>query len=182
MFEESERAVPDDGLCARESRDESRRRCAGRYRGPSVGRNLGDGAERFGLQERRGNDVVDRQTELDIMLRRLGESARARGRACPLRPATCRLAMPRALRNVYAIAPPIRIASTLVKQIANDADLVGDFCAAEDRDGRMRRIFGDRAQRVELAHHQEAGRALGDEARDARPSTRARDARCRRRR
>ncbi len=55
----------------------------------------------------------------------------------------------------------------LGQQISDQPDLVGDFCAAQDRDRRVLRILGDRAQRLEFAHHQESGRALRDEARDA---------------
>ena len=73
--------------------------------------------------------------------------------------------MPRALKNVYAIAPPMSSRSTLREQILDDLDLVRDLRAAQDRDERPLRRFERVAEVAQLLLHQQSGGRLP--ARDA---------------
>ncbi len=73
--------------------------------------------------------------------------------------------MPRDLKNVYAIAPPMTSRSTLAEQVLDHLDLVGDLRAAEDGDERT---LG-RSERVPeipqfLLHQQSRRRPLDSSA------------------
>ena len=71
------------------------------------------------------------------------------------------------MRNVYAIAPPIRSASTLREQVLDHLELVGDLRAAEDRDERPVGIVKRLAEVLDLGGHQEPGGRLAHVMDDA---------------
>ena len=63
--------------------------------------------------------------------------------------------------------PPISSVSTLLEQIIDDLDFVGDFGAPKDRDEWLLWIFERLAQIRELLLHQQTGGRLLHEVRDA---------------
>ena len=74
------------------------------------------------------------------------------------------IAMPCALQERVGHRAADQDRVDFVQQVSDDADFVGNFGAAQNRDVRTLRIFGDCAQRLELAHHQETRRALAQES------------------
>ena len=63
--------------------------------------------------------------------------------------------------------PPMSMTSAILHEIFDDFDFVADLCSAENRDKRARGIGERFAEIVELFFHEQTGRGLVHETRDA---------------
>src|SRR5229473_4913669 len=165
-LEEAQRPVPDHGFRAGQPLDEFGDRPRSDIEAHLVGRNvIYDICRRLGF--RSGcDDVVAGQHERDVAARRLPHQLTGKLELVLLE---ARLADARSIglekRVGHRAADQQRI--DFGEQISYDADFIRYLGAAQDRDVGMRRVFGNGAQRVELANHQEARGALREELRHA---------------
>ena len=184
-LEHAHRAVPEDRVRVGDAR--ARRACD--VRGP-MSRPISPSGmlvDRDDLRllvgvDRCGDDASTGSSSVQSSF--LGQLDDAAGRARRLRRprrATSRRRAPFALRKVNAIAPPIRIASAIVDEALEHADLVADLEPADDADERTVGRSSRCAELLQLALEQEAGRRPGCTSRRL-PWRRWRGARCRTRR
>ena len=106
---------------------------------------------RVGGEARPRDDVVDRQEELHALAPSPSRAPRGTSRAGRPRTSDLPIAWPCAVRNVYAIPPPMRSASHPVEQVVDHRQLVGDLRAAEDRDERPLGLLEHAREGLDLA-------------------------------
>ena len=164
QLEEAQRPVPDHGLRVLKPRDEIARPCAVRYRGPSGRTGSRPPSRRVPASGAAATTWSIGSIKRDAAVRGLGHQLARELELVLFDPRACRPRLPRARRNVYAIAPPIRIASTLVSRLRITPILSETLAPPRIATYGCAGLSSHRAQRLELAHHQEARGALARES------------------
>ena len=160
-LEYAHRSVPDDRLSAFKSlRVLFRRLLAGIECLPAIRYFVDVNRLRVGIgSELVGNDEVDRQDDLDALVLCLLEQLASEVVLVRLAEGIAnRQAFGCIKRMSHAAADDDRV--DLVDHVADDADLIGDLCAADDGNERMLRVLERLADVVDFLFHQEASDRL----------------------